>query len=205
MITFNLLLKLWPRASAEMLQAIADASDAVFAKYAINTPLRVAHFLAQCSHESGAGTVLTENLFYTTSERLMTVWPKRFPNVVAARPFLRNPIMLGRNVYNGRMGNRAGTDDGYVYRGRGLIQVTGRDEYAAIGKIAGIDLVTNPDAASANDTCLPVAGAFWSSKPLNEAADADDLIRVTRLVNGGTVGLDDRARWLKSWKAEVPV
>lgn len=204
-ITFEQLQKLWPHAHVDLLHGIANASVAVFSKHKIDTPRRVAHFLAQCSHESNGGSVLTENLFYTTPERLMRVWPKRFPNPSSTRAYLRNPSMLARLVYGGRMGNRPGTDDGSRFIGRGIVQLTGRDAYERIGKVAGLDLVDQPELASANDTCLAIAGAFWASKPLNEAADADDVRQVTLLVNGGTNGLDDRVRWLKLWKAELGV
>lgn len=202
-LTLAHLFKLWPRAHADLLQGVANASAVVLCKYEINSPLRVAHFMAQCSHESSGGTRLIENLNYTTPERLMQVWPKRFPNAVTARPYLRNPEMLARVVYNGRNGNRSGTSDGYVYRGRGIIQLTGRGTYEHIGKIAGLALVEHPEMTSDNEHCLSVAGAFWASKPLNEAADEDDVREVTRLINGGFNGLNDRIRWLKLWKIEL--
>lgn len=202
-LTLDVMLKHWPRANAELLEGIAKASAAVFEKFKINSPRRVAHFMAQCSHECGAGTRLIENLTYTTPERLMQVWPKRFPNVAAARPYLRNPVMLARVVYNGRNGNVIGTDDGFVYRGRGLIQITGRSNYTALAKASGIPLISEPELAADNHRCLEVAAAYWASRPLNQAADADDVREVTRLINGGQIGIDDRTRWLKIWKAEL--
>lgn len=201
----GVLLSHWPHCPSGLLKGIATTSEEVLAKYEINTPLRLAHFLAQVSHESGAGTITVENLYYSTAARLMAVWPSRFPNKQFAEGYTHNPKKLASYVYSGRMGNRVGTDDGYEFRGRGILQITGRSEFEAIGKIAGLDLLGNPELASDNQQALNVAGAFWSSKPLNRAADKDDLRRVTELVNGGHVGLAEREKWLRLWKAELGV
>lgn len=199
----SVLLSHWPHCQMELLKGIASTSEEVLARFEINTPLRLAHLLAQISHESHGGTVLLENLYYSTAARLMAVWPSRFPNKQFAEGYTHDPKKLADYVYNGRMGNRPGTDDGYVFRGRGLIQITGRNEFEIVGKISELDLLGNPQLASDPQQVLKVAGAFWSSKPLNRAADKDDLRRVTELINGGTVGLAERQKWLLVWKAEL--
>jgi putative chitinase len=124
------------------------------------------------------------------------VWPGRFPTIASAQPYARNPRALANKTYGGRMGNRPGTDDGYNYRGRGLIQITGRDGYRQVGRIAGLPLEENPELASSGEFLLEVAGAFWQWKGLNPKADVDSVVAVTRLINGGTNGLADRKEWL---------
>lgn len=197
------LLKLWPHANATFCAAVASSGEAALTLAKINTPLRLEHFLAQVSHESSGGSHLEESLTYTTTARIMQVWPSRFKNATQAAPFVRQPRKLANEVYGGRMGNRPHTDDGWDYRGRGLIQITGRDTYAELGSHVGIDLLNHPELANDGEHALTVACAFWNSRPCNAAADADDLERVTRLINGGLHGLDERRIWLQKWKAEL--
>lgn len=199
-LTLDSLKKLWPRAQRGLIPGVVDSAPLVFARFEINTPLRLAHFMAQISHESAGGTILEENLRYVTARRICKVWPTRFPNEKAAQPYVRNAQGLANKVYNGRLGNRLNSSDGWDYRGRGLIQITGRDNYAEMGAMVERDFLRSPELAAAPEGTLWVAGAFWGSRPLNAAADADDLSRVTLLINGGKVGLEDRRAWLDKWK-----
>lgn len=146
-------------------------------------------FLGQVLHESGMLERLEENLNYTRAERLCEVWPTRFKTAGDAEKFVRNPAALANKVYGGRMGN---TDpgDGYRYRGRGLIQVTGRDNYAAVARATGLDLLANPDMLAQPAIALRASIAWWEGR-IPDAA-MGDVKRVTRLVNGGTHGLAHR-------------
>lgn len=161
---------------------------------------RLAHFLAQCLHETGGLTILMENLNYR-AERLRQVWPKRFPTLASALPFAHHPRALANKVYMGRLGNYA-PDDGWRYRGRGLLQLTGRDSYRRIGEALGLGLVDDPELVLAPAHGLRVAGETWWQAQCNIFADADNLEGVTRAINGGLIGLASRADWLaKAWEA----
>lgn len=194
--------KLWPRARASLIQGILVQWPIVQRKFEINNKNRQGYFFAQMSHECGGGTITEENLNYT-AQRMTQVWPRRFPTIAAAAPYARNPRALANKTYGGRMGNRLGTDDGWDFRGRGLIQITGKDGYAEVGKIAGLNLVANPDLANGRDTVLLVAGAFWQWKGLNKWCDQGNYLQVTKLINGGTNGWADRQVWLKRWMAMI--
>jgi putative chitinase len=180
------------------------AGQAVLDRYRISaTRLRVVHFVAQTLHESAAYTRESENLNYC-AERLAVVWPARFRPYGPLDPALyaHNPRLLANAVYGGRMGN-TDPDDGYLYRGRGLLQLTGRAGYAAAtalvrqGQRGAPDFVREPDAVSAAAWCLQVAGAVWAAKDCNALADRDDVEAVTLRLNGGTVGLAEREEWTR--------
>ena len=149
-----------------------------------------AHFVAQVLHESGGLGRLVENLNYS-AERLCAVWPKRFPNPDRARPYARNPEGLANYVYGGRMGN-IDPGDGWRYIGRGLIQITGRSNYELIAELTGMDVVTTPDLLTEPNAALLSALAWWGES----LPEADDMSveQVTRVVNGGLNGLDERKR-----------
>ncbi len=186
---------LFPRAPADHLDAIAARSGLLLARHAV-TGQRLEHFLAQVGHESAGLTALEENLSYSAA-RLCAVWPGRFPSSEAAAPFAGNPRALANRVYGGRMGNGDETSgDGWAYRGRGYIQLTGRAAYRETGRRAGLDLEVSPDLAAAPEHALAVACAFWSWRGLNALCDRDDLVAVTRRINGGSNGLADRRAWL---------
>lgn len=146
-------------------------------------------FLGQVLHESGMLTRLSESLNYKAATRIQQVWPSRFKTAAEAQPFVMNPRALANKVYGGRMGN-AGPDDGWNYRGRGLIQVTGRDNYAAVSKVLGIDLVKEPDLLSQPMYALLGAIAWWEGNIPDEMLG--DIVKVTKRVNGGTIGLAHR-------------
>ena len=162
----------------------------VFVKYDIDTPKRQAAFIGQGSYESANFTHLQENLNYS-AQRLMQVWPSRFPYIIAAEPYAHNPEKLANFVYAGRMGNLQ-DGDGYTYRGRGLIQITGREMYTKCGNALGIDLIDNTDLLLTPEYAALSAGWFWNKHGLNALADAQEYGTMTRRINGGTTGLDDR-------------
>lgn len=163
----------------------------------LQSPLRLAHFLAQLSHESGGFRLRTENLTYTTAQRLTEVWPSRFPTLAAAKPFMRNEEALANEVYHKRLGNTA-PGDGFKYRGRGMIQLTGKANYQEFSDRLGLDLIANPDLAFDPTIALRIAAEFWASRKwsgeraMNELADDDKLRAITYRINGGFIGLEHR-------------
>lgn len=168
----------------------AEPLQKTFDKYDINTPKRQAAFIGQCAHESNNFKTLEENLNYSV-EGLMRTWPSRFPEDTIAKQFARNPQKIANKVYAGRMGNSQ-EGDGWAFRGRGLIQLTGHDNYAAFAKASGLDCVRNPDLILEPDNACLSAGWFWNRKGLNSLADIGDIVTITKRINGGTIGLDDR-------------
>ena len=155
------------------------------ARFQIDTPPRVAAFLAQCHVESAGFTRLEENLMYTTPGRLVAVWPSRFPDVNAAAAFVRNPEALANKVYAGKIGNgNEASGDGWRYRGRGLKQLTGRANYTAAAKGLGAPYVDNPGLVSSPEHAVLSAAWFWDDKRLNPLADAGDIDGITLKVNG---------------------
>jgi predicted chitinase len=168
--------------------------------HGIDTFLRVAHFLAQVVHESGHMSLVEENLNYS-ADRLRAVFPRRFPTRAAAQPYHRNPEKTGNKIYGGRLGNGPeSSGDGYRYRGRGLIQLTGKSNYQAFAEWIGDDaVVSNPDLVAGT---YPVASAvhYWVQNGLNALADVDDVKAVTKRINGGFNGLAERIRLLNQAK-----
>jgi putative chitinase len=172
------------------------------AKFQINTPLRLAHFLAQCGHESGGFRATQENLNYS-AKGLAGIFKKYFPTEAAAAPYARNPQKIASKVYGNRMGNGPeSTGEGYKFRGRGYIQLTGKDNYTAFGKSIGEDMVANPDKVASQYALLSAAW-FFSKNGLHKMADegASDLVvtKITKRVNGGTIGLPDRIKHFKEY------
>ena len=176
--------------------AVITQIPTVMEKFQINTPLRLAHFLAQCGHESGNFRAVQENLNYS-ADGLKRIFPKYFPGNLA-ESYARNPEKIASKVYGGRMGNGdESTKEGFKFRGRGYIQLTGKANYTAFAKAIGEDTVSNPDLVA---TKYPLASAAWffSKNGLNSIADrgADSatVTAVTKRVNGGTMGLADRIK-----------
>jgi putative chitinase len=205
MAFINTLYNLWPNGDAKipgLREGIAASAQGVFAKYAIASPLLVAHVMAQISHECGAGREVVENLNYTAG-RMMQVWPSRFPTMAMAAPYAGNPRALANKVYNGRMGNAPGSDDGWNFRGRGASQTTGREGYARLAKATGLDLVHHPDLVNDPAHFLECGVADFILCGCLPFAGADDVLNVTRRLNGGTVGLAQRRAWLAKWKAAL--
>jgi putative chitinase len=161
-----------------------------FEKYQINTPKRQACFIGQCMHESGGFKFLKENLNYS-AKALMATWPSRFPDMDTAEKYERQPEKIANKVYSGRMGNTE-DGDGAKYIGRGLIQLTGKDNYRAFGEAIGEDLVSNPQLVEEPRYAALSAGWFWNKRGLNSLADAMDITTLTVRINGGKIGIDDR-------------
>jgi putative chitinase len=198
--------------SAELLRAVrpdlpwtiarvlAPKMDIAAQDAGITTKLRVAHWLAQIGHESGFRPQ-EENLWYS-APRICQVWPTRFPTLESARPYAGNPERLANKVYAGRLGNGSeASGDGYRYRGRGLLQITGKGNYFDFGKMIGFDLERQPELALQYGIGALIAAAYWTDRNLNRLADQDNLQAVTRGVNGGLTGLEARGVLLRRAKA----
>jgi putative chitinase len=173
---------------------IAQIPDIIH-KFEINTPLRLAHFLSQCGHESGNFKIVNENLNYS-SKGLLNTFKKYFPTESKAKEYERKPEKIANLVYGNRMGNGVETTgDGYKFRGRGYIQLTGKDNYAAFSKAIGDDCISNPDLIS---TKYPLASAAWfftrCLKKCDVGSTNEAITSVTKCVNGGTIGLADRIK-----------
>jgi len=164
--------------------------NAVFDKYDISTPERQAAFIGQAKHESANFTALHENLNYS-AKGLMGTWPSRFPTMDVAEQYERNPEKIANKVYFGRMGNTQ-EDDGWKYRGRGIFQCTGKDLYHSLSLALGFDFIAHPEALEEPHWAVMSAGWFWNKKGLNELADAKDYETMTKRINGGLLGMDDR-------------
>ena len=170
------------------------ALSEVLPRYEITTPERVAAFLAQCGHESVDFTVLQENLNYS-AKGLRATWPKRFLSEEAAQPYHRNPEKIANKVYSGRMGNGdEASGDGWRYRGRGAIQLTGKDNYTAFAKSINRSLEETVAYLETLPGAVESAAWFWKRNNLNVLADALDIVTSTRRINGGVIGLEDRRR-----------
>jgi putative chitinase len=180
---------------------IAQIPDTA-SKFNINTPLRLAHFLAQCGHESGGFKVTSENLNYS-AKGLMGIFKKYFPTEQLAESYQRQPQKIANKVYASRMdnGNEA-SGDGFKFRGRGYIQLTGRANYTAFGKAINEDIANNPDVVSGKYALLSAAW-FWSKNGLNNLSDGGStdtvVTSITKRVNGGTIGLADRIKHFKEY------
>lgn len=173
---------------------IAQIPD-VITKFGIDTEVKLAHFLAQCAHESGDFKLTIENLNYG-AKGLRATFPKYFPTDELAASYERKPEKIANRVYGGRMGNGdEASGDGYRYRGRGYIQLTGKDNYKAFTAAIGADCISNPDLVA---TTYPLASAAWffSKNCLKKAVDATEasVTAVSKCVNGGTIGLPDRIK-----------
>ena len=164
--------------------------EETFAKYDISTPQRQAAFIGQCAHESGNFKTLQENLNYS-AEGLMKTWPSRFSTIEIANQYARQPAKIAGKVYNGRLGNTS-EEEAAKYLGRGLIQLTGRENYANCGTAIGVDLIGNPNLLIEPKYATLSAGWFWNKKGLNNLADSGDIETMTKRINGGLIGLDDR-------------
>jgi len=161
-----------------------------FIKYNISTIQRQACFIGQCAHESKNFRTLEEDLYYSAAG-LMRTWPSRFPSPDVAEQYAKNPEKIANKVYAGRLGNNE-EGDGWKFHGRGLIQLTGRDNYERCGKALSIDLISQPDLlVDCNFACLS-AGWFWNKAGLNDLADSQDYETMTRRINGGLDGFEDR-------------
>ena len=170
------------------------ALNDTFAKFQIATVRQQASFIGQCSHECGNFKILEENLNYRAAT-LMKLWPKRFPTQEIANSYETNPKKIANMVYSSRMGNRdEASGDGYRFRGRGCIQLTGHSNYFHAGQACGVDFVMNPDLVATPQYAAMTAGWFWSTHNCNPLAENQDWIALTKKINGGIIGLDDRIK-----------
>jgi len=170
------------------------ALNTTFERFDISTPLRQAAFIAQCGHECGNFRILEENLNYR-AETLMKLWPKRFPTLEFANEYARNPKKIANMVYANRMGNRdEASGDGYRFRGRGCIQLTGHANYYHAGQALGEDFVMQPELVATPMYAALSAGFFWNTHKLNVLADNKDIKMMTKKINGGFIGLADREK-----------
>ena len=185
-------------------EAVIAQIPGVMEKFQINTPLRLAHFLAQCGHESGGFRLTKENLNYS-AKGLMGIFKKYFPTEALANQYARNPEKIANKVYGNRMGNGPeASGDGFKYCGRGYIQLTGKDNYTAFGKAINEDLTKDPTVVAGKHALLSAAW-FFSKNGLHKLADggATDAVvtQITKRVNGGTIGLADRIKHFKEYHA----
>lgn len=209
MLTLDIMQQMWPHGDARiphLLEGIAAAAPAVFQKYGIDSDLIIAHAMAQFSHECGAGLEMTENTNYSAA-RACEVWPSRFRNeddvYRTINSFRGDPafrMKLMDNVYGGRMGNRPSTHDGSTFIGRGLSQVTGRENYERLGGKMSQDLLGDPDLVSSSDLALECGIADFVLCGCLPFAKRDDISGVTFHLNGGHIGQAEREAWLKRWK-----
>jgi putative chitinase len=189
-ITLELLRKICPKTRVPVLERYVTPLSEVTEYYEINTPQRVAAFLAQTAHESGGYNAVKENLNYS-AEGLMKTWPSRFATKEIADQYARQPAKIAGKVYNGRLGNTS-EEEAAQYLGRGLIQLTGKENYGNCGLGIGVDLLADPALLLDPRYAALSAGWFWNKKGLNALADAQDYETMTKRINGGLIGLDDR-------------
>lgn len=176
-------------------EAWADAALEILPKYEINTPNRVAGFFAQCGHESMGFKVLEENLHYR-AETLDKIFPKYFKNSGRdANAYAKQPEKIANVVYANRMGNGdTASGDGFKFRGRGIVQLTGRENYTNFGKTISMTAEQVIDYVTTKKGALESACWYWNSRNINAACDANDIVKMTKLINGGTIGLADRQK-----------
>ena len=174
--------------------AWVDGLNKTFERFHIATPKQQAVFIGQCGHECGNFKTLEENLNYKAAT-LMRLWEKRFPTQEIANAYAGQPKRIANKVYASRMGNRdEASGDGYRFRGRGCVQLTGHDGYYHAGQALGVDFVMNPELVATPEYAALTAGWFWDTHKLNAPAEAWDFIRCTKIINGGTIGLEERRK-----------
>lgn len=195
MVTAAQLKKFCPSAKAELVNAIVNNWSAA-ESVEITTPLRIQHFLTQIAVETGGLRSVEESLMYTSVARIRAVWPSRFKTDAQAKPFVRKPKELAIKVYGGRMGNAASpATDGWLYRGGGMLQTTGREGYRKLG------FELNPEALRDPQTAFSSALSEWRKRGCNAMADRDDLVAIRKAINGGTNGLDEALKYLTKAKS----
>ena len=209
MLTSELIKVIAPHARDDYVKSLtSDAGWITLARYKITDKTdRLAGFLANCMHETGGLIILRESLNYKTPRRLREVWPSRFGSKSDAEllKLCGNEKALASVVYNGRMGNRPGTDDGYVFRGAGYLQTTGREGFIKYGKLVGIDFSADPPPSTDDASALLVmAAAEWAAGSCNELCEAGNFAGACAVINvgnasriGSVVGMDERQKWFK--------
>lgn len=171
-----------------------EALNEILPEYEIDTPKRVAAFIAQCAHESGGFRALKENLNYR-AESLLKVFPKYFKTSADANAYARQPEKIANRIYGGRMGNGPeSSGDGFRYCGRGLIQLTGKENYSWFAASLEMELEDVPEYLQTFEGAVQSACWFWETNKLNQWADKGDILTMTKRINGGTIGLADRKK-----------
>lgn len=193
-LSAHVLSQLWPHALPGMIDGVARTSETALAKFGIKTPRELIDFMAQCSEETGGMKRVVESGAYT-ADRAHQVWPSLFPTVESAKLFVLSERALFNKTYGGRLGNHPATNDGYNFRGRGMIQITGRDWYDKIGRATGLDLIGNPDLVASPEHILECAAAYWALADVNQFADRNDFEGEVRRVNGGLTNMAARLEW----------
>lgn len=195
MVTDDSLKQIMPKLADAKRAAFLPSLQSALNEFGVNTPKREAAFLAQIAHESGELNIFAENLNYG-AKGLMATWPKRFPDPVKAQQYERNPQKIANYVYANRIGNGdEASGDGWRFRGRGPIQITGRDNYQKYGSRLNVDLINDPDKAATPEVGFRIAGLYWKENGLNELADAGMFETITKRINGALKGLEDRVKY----------
>jgi putative chitinase len=194
MITKEQMHEAFPEISQDNVEKYYDALVSAMEEFEIDTPGRIAAFLAQTAHESGNFRAVHENLNYK-AEGLTKIFHKYFPDMDTANEYARQPEKIANRVYSSRMGNGdEASGDGWRYCGRGLIQLTGKDNYSACGAELEVDLHENPEYLETPEGAARSAAWFWWSRDLNVLADERDIKAITKKINGGYIGLEDREK-----------
>jgi putative chitinase len=213
MITGQQLKGICPNLKQDRADALAALMSKSFPKYEINTPARIQAFIAQVAHESGEFTIKTESMNYTTPERICAIWPSRFNmdgsnGKLNAHNYVKNQEKLANTVYSNRMGNGdAASGDGFRYRGGGNMQLTGKESYEKYAKFIGkevgetADLVRSTDEYALDSACWE----FAIDKQLNDEADRGEFITITKRINGGTIGLEERQKYYARAKTHISI
>lgn len=193
MITLELLKEICPKTKIDTLDDYVEPLNTVAEYYEMFVnPRRVAGFLAQIAHESGGFNFVAENLNYS-AKGLMTIFKKYFPNEELANQYARKPEKIANKVYANRMKNGPEeSGDGWKFRGRGLIQLTGRDNYTRFAAALDLDIDSTIAYLETPNGAVASAGWFWDNNKLNQFCDKDDFVTLTKRINGGTIGLADR-------------
>lgn len=199
-VTVEQLVEIFPNGDEDVFKEVTPGLNIAMAEREITSAQRECMFLAQCAHESMLFSVTQENLNYS-ADGLKRTFPRYFRDVDAS-DYHRQPEKIANRVYSNRMGNGdEDSGDGWRYRGRGFIQLTGKNNYAQCGEDLGVDLLGNPDWASTPEGAARTAAWYWWKNDLNKYADADDILTNTKRINGGTIGIAERERfWVAAWE-----
>jgi putative chitinase len=193
MVTLDLLTHMCPKTKANVLEGYLEPLNTVAEYYDMNVnPSRLAGFIAQCAHESGGFTAIKENLNYS-AKGLRGTFGKYFPNDEIANQYAKKPEMIANRVYANRMSNGPEeSGDGYRFCGRGLIQLTGRANYTKFAQDLGMSIEDTVAYLETPNGAVASAGWFWDNNKLNQYCDSGDFVTLTKRINGGTIGIEDR-------------
>jgi putative chitinase len=199
MLTEEVVKKHYPSSKPDVVAALVSSLNTLAEKYGLSSPLRLAHFLAQTAHESGGFRLIEENLNYS-ADGLMKIFPKYFKDK-DPQAYHRQPEKIANVVYASRMGNGdTASGEGYKFRGRGLIQLTGKNNYSALANDLGVSIDETVAYLATPEGAVESAAWFWNKNGLNALADKDDVTAVTKKINGGTIGLEDRMKHTEDFK-----